>query len=92
MNLATTQICCFHGWTDWQQSSLTCGQRRCQHRTRKVVTGPEMISMGISIFDVACNGIHVACPNYESESSSCVNIDCREFDFKIIYLYFFFAI
>ena len=87
MNLA--QLCCFHDWTDWQQSSLTCGQQLCQQRTRKIATGVELISMGVSIFDPeACNKIHAVCPNYESAYSSCVNIDCREFDFKIIYLYF----
>ena len=36
-----------------------------------------------------CNEIYADCPENELEKSSCVNIDCREFDFKIIYLYFF---
>ena len=35
-----------------------------------------------------CNEIYTDCPDYELEKRSCVNIDCREFDFKIIYLYF----
>ena len=36
-----------------------------------------------------CNEIYTDCPDYELEKRSCVNIDCREFDFKIIYLQFF---
>ena len=85
MNLATTQICCFHGWTDWQQSSLTCGQQLCQQRTRKIATADDFLSGVLSFFETdTCNKIYAVCPNYESEYSSCVNIDCREFNFKII--------
>ena len=76
MNLA--QLCCFHDWTDWQQSSLTCGQQLCQQRTRKIATVADFWSGAVD----ACNIIHSACPNYESEYSSCVNIDCREFLFQ----------
>ena len=76
-NLVIGELCCFEAWTDWQQSSVTCGQV-CLHRQRDAIFGLSALAAS------ECNDDHVMCPWVEWEHSSCQTIDCREWDFKVI--------
>ena len=89
INSAVGVGCCFDKWSNWHQSSLTCG-KLCEYRTRNI------LDSDVSFWDAAggwfsdfvgaednCNEDHNVCPNKETQSGSCVYIDCREFSFKI---------
>ena len=73
MGLWGNPICCFHNWSGWHPSSLTCG-RICEHRTRNIWYFGELA-------ENECNYDHESCPDYEREERFCVNTDCREYDF-----------
>lgn len=84
------ETCCFDDWTDWQPSSLTCGEFCKQERTRAIQDSSNSISdafgaalsFGEDFFGVKdnCNNIHQYCPYYESECYPVekIKIDCRE--------------
>ena len=82
--------CCFDEWSNWYQSSLTCGQI-CSYRTRVI------IDIKTNFWDAAgswfsdlegvtdnCNENHDVCPNDESQIDLCDSIDCREFYYRIV--------
>ena len=81
--------CCFDEWSNWYQSSLTCGQI-CSYRTR-VFIDPQINFLGAAgswfsgLVGVAdnCNTYDI-CPNDESQIDSCDSIDCREFHYRIV--------
>ena len=70
ITLVVSELCCFDQWTEWQQSSLTCGQV-CRNRKR------DILHFWDKLFERECNHDHNSCPNYESQSS-CVLIGCRK--------------
>ena len=73
-------MCCFGVWTGWQQSFLTCDQV-CEHRTRDLSTG--LSALGYD----GCNYHHSSCPRFETQYTSCKEIDCRKLDFKKVPTY-----
>ena len=83
--IAEIKQCCFDDWTEWQQSSLTCGQI-CYHRTRNNIDsdddfwGAAGSWLGNTFAGTnSCNKIYSSCPTYESQDDSCVDKACREF-------------
>ena len=87
--------CCFHDWSSWRESWLTCGQV-CKYRTRDLV---ENVVGGLWNFAGDILGVNDNCKNFDSnnccpyndlEFGSCENIDCRKFHLKIIHSNFLF--
>ena len=83
INSVYGDYCCFNSWTEWQQSSLTCG-RVCQHRKRDLLMGA-----GGYLAAEECNYDYSPCPWTAWQEASCVSNDCRKFDFKILPLIHF---
>ena len=82
-NLVIGDLCCFDPWTEWQQSSLTCG-KVCRLRKRNLFHGiilPHYV--GYWCYGKYPNGNYVTCPLVEEYIGSCETIVCREYDFKI---------
>ena len=86
INSVFGDYCCFDYWTEWQQSSLTCG-RVCKERQRDVMTG---VSGYFESHE--CNYDYTPCPWSDWQEASCVSNNCRKFDFRIVSLYIFVAI
>ena len=89
------ELCCFEQWTQWEYSSLTCGEFCKQSRQRNIlVTEDNFLGSAFSWVSDAfgasdnCNEKHSTCPDYESECVSHVNIDCREFNFLFFQSFF----
>ena len=88
-SVADGEECCFDSWTNWQQSSLSCGDV-CEHRKRKILDSDESLwDAGVSWLSDKlgaadnCNEDHSVCPDYESQSKSCDYIECRELEYRV---------
>ena len=71
-------LCCFEAWTEWQQSSLTCGEV-CRFRKKDIF----VLSWYNPYPSTDCSNYDDICPWFETEKDSCRIIDCREYDFKL---------
>ena len=77
INSVIGDVCCFKAWTEWQQSSLTCGEV-CRLRKKDLC----VFSFGNLCLSSDCSNYDI-CPWFETENDSCETIVCREYDFKI---------
>ena len=78
LRLISSELCCFHDWSTWQESPLTCGQV-CKQRMRD--RDHLGIFWGSTVAEEDCNNDHPSCPSNESDND-CVYIDCRELNLK----------
>ena len=74
-------LCCFHEWSQWQNSPLSCGEapKVCKHRTRVLIENVlSGIGAAFSGEDYDCYEKRNSCPSSQQDFESCDDIDCRK--------------